>query len=1205
MKKSIKKGISFLVVIMMLISSMPAGVVAENQMPENSGVSSGGSQDLNQIEKVEVSEKTDGMNLDLEYLGFSYRNEKNGVVIISYNKELNKTKTLEIPETIDGTNVTKIDKEAFKDNVEIESVVIPKTVVEIDKTVLDGCSNLKTIVVNVDNPIFLDNDGVLYKKVSKEAFIKPEKWQASKMDNQEKTIEPQISTLEEPIKNTSQTLGTAELLTTNAIENGFEYIDIEGGVSIVKYSGSLGNVAIPSTLGGKKVIRIGDDAFSDNATLKTVSFNENVLSIGAGAFYNCNGLTQIELPSSLTTISSSTTTGYRGAFENCDNLSKMVIPQSVTTIGVNVFKNSTLVTIYGNNGSFAEGYANENNIPFVSLSLLIVNRFSTDKPSGQNINTNIKLTATGTKGTKPYQYKFFYELGGETVIIQNFANTNSISFIPIKAGMYKLYVQIKDASGKICTKSIEKYEIVDNPIVKSFTMDKESGQYVNTDVILTAVGTGGTIPYQYKFYYQLGTTTKTIHDFSTTNTATFKPTLAGTYTLYVDIKDKNGLVSTKNITGFKVVNNLSIKSFTADKASGQNINTSIQLKAKGAGGKTDYQYKFYYKLGTTIVTIQDFSATDTAIFKPSVAGTYTLCVDLKNESGNIITKSLSNFKVVDNPIIKSFTADKPSGQYVNTSVNLISEVTGGKTPYQYRYYYKLGEKTITIKNYSTVNTAIFKPTLQGRYTLCVDVKDASGKVATSQILNFNVVDNVSTKSFRADKSSGQNINTEIKLSASGTGGTVPYQYMFYYKLGTSTVILKNFSMTNNAIFKPTKAGTYVLYVQIKDAAGKTSIKSIDNYVVVNNPLVKSFTSDKPKGQYINSDVKLTVVGTGGTIPYQYKFYYKLGAITTTIQNFSTTNTAVFKSSIAGKYTLYVDIKDANGKISTGKISNYKVMKYPNVKTFKTDMITGQNINTNIQLTAKGADGVVPYVYKFYYKLGTNTVVIQDFSTTNTTTFKPTIAGTYTLFVDLKDVNGQIGTKSLSNFVVVDKPIIQKFTTSKESGQYIKTSIGLSSEITGGKTPYQYKYYYKLGTTTVIIKNYSTTNVATFIPTKPGKYNLYVDVKDASGKISTRKISNYQVYDSLSVKRFSADKVSGQVINTSIKLSSIGAGGKEPYQYRFYYKLGTSTKIIQEYSISNTTTFKPTSSGTYILYVSIKDAGGKISTMSIPDYVVTK
>ena len=88
-----------------------------------------------------------------------------------------------------------------------------------------------------------------------------------------------------------------------------------------------GAITIPSTLGGKPVTSIGNDAF-----------------------YNCSGLTNVTIPDSVTTIED-------GAFALCSNLTSVTIPSNVTTIGHNTFSSCVSVTnVTIQNGEVWIGY---------------------------------------------------------------------------------------------------------------------------------------------------------------------------------------------------------------------------------------------------------------------------------------------------------------------------------------------------------------------------------------------------------------------------------------------------------------------------------------------------------------------------------------------------------------------------------------------------------------------------------------------------------------------------------------------------------------------------------------------------------------------------------------------------------------------------------------------------------------------------------
>jgi len=66
-----------------------------------------------------------------------------------------------------------------------------------------------------------------------------------------------------------------------------------GGCTITGYTGNSSDVNIPATLDGYRVSAIAARAFKDKTTIKTLTIPETITSIGAEAFRNCVGLSQI------------------------------------------------------------------------------------------------------------------------------------------------------------------------------------------------------------------------------------------------------------------------------------------------------------------------------------------------------------------------------------------------------------------------------------------------------------------------------------------------------------------------------------------------------------------------------------------------------------------------------------------------------------------------------------------------------------------------------------------------------------------------------------------------------------------------------------------------------------------------------------------------------------------------------------------------
>ena len=110
----------------------------------------------------------------------------------------------------------------------------------------------------------------------------------------------------------------------------FEYkTGPDGGITLVKYTGSGGNVVIPGSFGGHPVTALFS-TFVQNAALTSVEIPYGVEEIGAQAFGSCRNLISVSIPGSVRKI------GF-GAFYRCRNLESVDIPDGVKEIGQDAF----------------------------------------------------------------------------------------------------------------------------------------------------------------------------------------------------------------------------------------------------------------------------------------------------------------------------------------------------------------------------------------------------------------------------------------------------------------------------------------------------------------------------------------------------------------------------------------------------------------------------------------------------------------------------------------------------------------------------------------------------------------------------------------------------------------------------------------------------------------------------------------------------
>ena len=83
--------------------------------------------------------------------------------------------------------------------------------------------------------------------------------------------------------------------------------------------------------------KLGDYAFYDCRVLTNLTIPSSVTSIGESAFEYCSGLTSLTIPSSVTMI-------WDYAFRYCSGLTSLTIPSSVTSIGVSAFRHCSGLT---------------------------------------------------------------------------------------------------------------------------------------------------------------------------------------------------------------------------------------------------------------------------------------------------------------------------------------------------------------------------------------------------------------------------------------------------------------------------------------------------------------------------------------------------------------------------------------------------------------------------------------------------------------------------------------------------------------------------------------------------------------------------------------------------------------------------------------------------------------------------------------------
>src|SRR4029453_4479783 len=194
---------------------------------------------------------------------------------------------------------------------------------------------------------------------------------------------------------------------------------------------------------------------------------------------------------------------------------------------------------------------------------------------------------------------------------------------------------------------------------------------------------------------------------------------------------------------------------------------------------------------------------------------------------------------------------------------------------------------------------------------------------------------------------------------------------------------------------------------------------------------------------------------------------------------------------------------------------------------------------------------------------------------------PTTIGTYTVRVAVSD--GVRTTSRTFTWTITGKLAITALTSNKASPQKAGTLIIFAVTVSGGTSPYQYKWWLSDGTNTTQLTNWGSHPSYAWTPHQ-AKSNYHVTVwARSSGSTSdaadgSRSIS-FAITSGTSGSRLhfggvSADVRSPQPVGTAINLKAGATGGVTPYQYKWWLWDGAVWKVIRSWSTRSTLTWTP-------------------------------
>jgi hypothetical protein len=620
--------------------------------------------------------------------------------------------------------------------------------------------------------------------------------------------------------------------------------------------------------------------------------------------------------------------------------------------------------------------------------------------AGQSQN----FTASASGGTPSYSYQWY--LDGSSV---GGATSSTWTYTSSSSGAHTVYCAIEDSATTPYNTESNTAPISVNSALSisisptSATLDVPQSQLFNSSIL------GGTSPYSYQWYLNSAPVSG-----ATNPTWTFTPASAGSYTVYLNVTDAANAMATSSTATVKVNGQLSASilpsSATLDAGQSQNFTSTV------SGGTGPYSYQWYLN-GSLVNGATGASWTFTQLS----AGTYQVYLIITDSLSMQATSATSTVTVNPLPTVTI----SPSSAVIDwgQSVLFTSSVTGGTSPYSYQWY--LDGAPV----YNATGASWLTPLSTGIYEVYVVVTDSLSMQNTSatSTVTVNPLPSVTINPAYATIDFGQ----PETFTSNPANGTSPYSYQWYLN-GAPVSGATNQTWT----FTPNSTGPYQIYLVITDNVSSGATSNTANLNVNQAPTVSitptSALIDADQSQLFNSTV------LGGTSPFTYQWYLDGSPVSD-----ATSATWTFSPSSSGSYTVYLTVTDNVG-ISVSS-SNSTLNANPEltaaISPTSAAIILGQSQN----FTCSASGGTSPFTYQWYLN-GTSV----SGATNPTWTFTPTIAGSYTVYVNVTDSLGAQAASGSATATVNSNLIHEVTVTNVTSSKTIVCQgYGLNITVTAG------------------------------------------------------------------------------------------------------------------------------------------------------------
>jgi Fibronectin type III domain len=260
----------------------------------------------------------------------------------------------------------------------------------------------------------------------------------------------------------------------------------------------------------------------------------------------------------------------------------------------------------------------------------------------------------------------------------------------------------------------------------------------------------------------------------------------------------------------------------------------------------------------------------------------------------------------------------------------------------------------------------------------------------------------------ADVTLAWDSNVEQDIAGYHVGyGLAPGSYSSIIDVGNTTAY-KVFNLEANR--------TYYFVVRAYNFQGLMSPFSAAVSTTTPPPplIMTSVSMNQSSPKPVGTAVMFAANASGGAPPYQFKWFVANGlAAPTVVRDWSTTATYTWQPAVAGTYQITAWVRSAGSVTDAAGPSATMTVPFridPATTTAPKPVTVGapipslaspQRVGTAIRFTANGAGGVPPLQYRWLVSTGQGYVIRQNWGTSNSFVWTPTVAGSLLVRVQVR------------------------------------------------------------------------------------------------------------------------------------------------------------------------------------------------------------